>query len=211
MIEHHLSLGSDGLSPEARYLLEIPTEVLFGKPTSELQYWLNAATASRHVAGDESEGILVLEPPTPTGQVKESVKQSAEPRNHQLGRKAVALAPKAVASISIFLPKNLQRKRSNRDPHRSSPLHVSRLSQRLHCVPSIRRDLVCYDATRTKSSISFIIQIGTLLRSVPDNFHLCLQGGDKVRREAMRFLRPPQWLNDEIIDGYIFCEFFSRM
>ncbi len=35
-IEHQLSLGSDGLSPEARYLLEIPTDVLFGKPTSEL-------------------------------------------------------------------------------------------------------------------------------------------------------------------------------
>ncbi len=50
-IEHQLSLGSDGLLPEARCLLENPTEVLFRKPTSGLQYILAERSDSKQTSG----------------------------------------------------------------------------------------------------------------------------------------------------------------
>ncbi len=52
-----------------------------------------------------------------------------------------------------------------------------------------------YDEMRTFSP--------DLFRSVPETFSLSLPGGDSVHREALLSLRPPQWLNDEIINGFL--------
>ena len=105
-IEHPLNLGSDGLPSDARCLLEIPTDELYGKPTSELQYWLNAAMASRQAAGDESGGLL--EPPS--GQVTTGAKQPVEGKSMTSGTsKAAAPARKSKAIAPIFRPKKAKR------------------------------------------------------------------------------------------------------
>ena len=186
-IEHQLCLGSDGLSHDARCLLEIPAEELYGKPTSELQYWLNAAVASRQAAGDESGGLLE---PT-SDQVKTGT-------NHPPGRKsppqeaskAVTPARKPKAIAPIFLTTKARR------PAARPPTNLP---------PALRPQQQERTGLLKRNSEEELqrIQVGSLLRNVPNNFQLCLEGGDKVHREAMCSLRPPQWLNDEVINVYI--------
>jgi len=193
-IEHQLNLGSDGLSSDARCLLEIPTEELYGKPTSELQYWLNAAVASRQAAGEESGGLL--EPPS--GQVTTGAKQPAVGKSMTSGTsKAPAPARKPKAIAPIFRPKKAKRPTlptapPTRPPTTLPPAVGPQQQERIGILK------------RNSNEELQRCQVGALLRDVPANFELSLKGGDKVRREAMRSLRPPQWLNaDEVINGYL--------
>ena len=85
--------------------------------------------ASRQAAGDESGGAL--EPPT--GQAKESAKQSAGPRNNLSGRKAVA---------PISLPQNSQRKKQPRSlpAQPSAPLPPALRTQHQERLGLLRRN-----------------------------------------------------------------------
>ena len=192
-IEHQLNLGSDGLSSDARCLLEIPTDELNGKPTSELQYWLNAAVASRQAAGEESGGLL--EPPS--GQVTTGAKQPAVGKSMTSGTStapAPARKPKAIAPI--FRPKKAKRPTLPTAPPTRPPTTLP------PAVGPQQQDRIGLLQRNSDEELQRC-QVGALLRDVPANFKLSLKGGDKVRREAMRSLRPPQWLNDEVINGYL--------
>lgn len=192
-IEHQLDLGSDGLSPEASCLLEIPTDELLGKPTSELQYWLNAAIASRQAAGDASGGMM--EPSSEPAKVmaKQQIEGASVP---QKAAKVAAPARKPAALAPIFLPRNSKRPALPRPP---PPHPTVRLPPALNSQQQERIGLLKRNSDEELNRL----QVGTLLREVPNDFQLSLEGGDQVRRDAILSLRPPQWLNDEVINGYL--------
>lgn len=193
-IEHQLSLGTDGLPEAARCLLEIPQETLFAKSTEQQQYWLNAAVASREAAGDPSGGLLE-EPPPQAAQLRHGLQVLSSGTGDGVGnRRTQKLA-------SIFN----RRARSSGSAPSSTGLAVlppAIRPQRLDRLELFRRNTD--EELRSFSTRD-------LFRAVPENFSLTFPGGDKVQREALLSLRPPQWLNDEIINTFLRRVLFPKV
>ena len=188
-IEHQLSLGTDGLPENARCLLEISQEDLFDKSTEQQQYWLNAAVASREAAGDFSGGLLDEDPPLTT----QSRNTAQVPAASTASSKRTACPKKPPLKLAPLFKTNA---RTATDA--SSP-PTPRLPPALRTPRQDRLELF----RRNTEEERRIFSPRDLLSAVPETFTLSFPGGDSVHRAALLSLRPPQWLNDEIINGFL--------
>jgi hypothetical protein len=195
-IEHQLNLGSDGLSPETKCLLEIPPEELFGKSTQQKQYWLNAAIAGRKAAGDETGGAL---PQPPLEITATTVKNNGEKEKEIRAQKqqtGTKLAP-------IFTAKVKAHRQHQQSPESSSRQALPPPIQRgrsdkigFLCVNSQEELTACpvVDLIRRPPIMSTHDQQNTVLE---------LDGKDTISDQGMKSLNPGTWINDEIINGYL--------